>query len=66
MTLREKQLRVTKQVFDSKDWGMMIDVNTPGVICSNKAIDKTSEILKAVDLAYEKDTTNKTKTIKAA
>lgn len=66
MTLREKQLKVTKQVFDSKGWGMMIDVNTPGVICSNKAIDKTPEILKAVDAAYEKDASGKVKTIKAA
>ncbi len=61
MFLREKQLKVTKQVFDTKGWGLMIDVNTPGVICSNKAIDKTSEILRAVDVDFEKELVSKVK-----
>ncbi len=65
-TLRDKQLKVAKGCFDKNGWGMAIDVNTPGVLFVNKAIDKTEEVLKEVDAAYEKELANKTKTIKAA
>ena len=52
--LRDKQLKSAKKVFDDKDWGMMIDKNTPGVLFVNNAIDKTDEILKVIDAEYNK------------
>lgn len=55
MMLREKQLKTAKRIFDGKNWGMMIDKNTPGVLFVNDAIDKTSEVLKIVDAEYAKD-----------
>lgn len=54
MLLREKQLTTAKRIFEEKNWGMMIDKNTPGVLFVNKSIDKTNEILKIVDAEYEK------------
>ena len=64
--LRDKQLKVAKGVFDKNSGGMAIDVNTPGVLFVNKAIDKTDDVLKEVDAAYEKELLNKAKTVKAA
>lgn len=52
--LRDKQLKLAKQVFDKKGWGMMIDRNTPGVLFVNDSIDKTDEILKVVNIEYNK------------
>lgn len=55
IALRNKQMKVANEVFEQKKWGMMIDNNTPGVLFVSKAIDKTDEILKAVDAKYEKE-----------
>lgn len=54
ITLREKQMAVIKDVFDKEGWSMLVDSNTPGVLCVSNAIDKTEEILKIVDTKYEK------------
>ncbi len=62
--LRDKQLSVTEKVFKAKNWGMLIDKNTPGVLCVNNAIDKTKELLKIIDAEYEKEIKT-TKTAKA-
>lgn len=51
--LRNKHMEVANKVFEKKDWGMMIDRNTPGVLFVKKAIDVTDEILKAVDEEYD-------------
>jgi outer membrane protein len=55
MILREKQLSVTAEIFDKKGWGLMIDRNTPGVLFVNNSIDKTENVLKAVDENFEKN-----------
>lgn len=57
ISLRNKQMKVANEVFEQKNWGMMIDNNTPGVLFVSRAIDKTDEILKAVDEKYEKEST---------
>jgi Skp family chaperone for outer membrane proteins len=54
IALRNKQMKVANEVFEQKKWGMMIDNNTPGVLFVSSAIDKTDEILKAVDEKYGK------------
>ena len=54
MVLREKQLSVTAEIFEKESWGLMIDRNTPGVLFVNNAIDKTEDVLKAVDKTFEK------------
>jgi Skp family chaperone for outer membrane proteins len=56
ISLRNKQMKVANEVFEQKNWGMMIDNNTPGVLFVSRAIDKTDEILKSVDERYEKET----------
>ncbi len=53
--LREKQMKVVNSVCKSQDWGLMIDKNVPGVLFVNNAIDKTEEVLKAVNVDYEKE-----------
>ncbi|MFH1643933.1 MAG: OmpH family outer membrane protein [bacterium] len=58
--LRDKQMKVANEVFKKNDWGLMIDKNTPGVLFVNNSIDKTKEMLKAVDQKYEEETTNVT------
>ena len=53
--LREKQMKVVNNVCKKQDWGLMIDKNVPGVLFVNNAIDKTEEVLKAVNVDYEKE-----------
>lgn len=53
--LRNKQMKVASEVFEKKDYGLMIDSNTPGVLFVSKAIDKTDEILKVVDEQFTKE-----------
>lgn len=55
ISLRNKQMKVANEVFEQKKWGMMIDNNTPGVLFVSSAIDKTDDILKAVDAKYENE-----------
>lgn len=55
ISLRNKQMKVANEVFEQKKWGMMIDNNTPGVLFVSRAIDKTDDILKAVDAKYENE-----------
>ncbi len=71
--LRDKQLALTKKVFEDKKWGIMIDKNTPGVLCVANAIDKTNELLKIIDQEFDKSAkasskkvSTKKKQIKAA
>jgi hypothetical protein len=45
-------MKVVNQEFEKQQWGLLIDKNTPGVLCVAKAIDKTDELLKKVDDAY--------------
>ncbi len=54
--LRNKQMKVASEVFEKKDYGLMIDSNTPGVLFVSKAIDKTDEILNVVDEQFAKET----------
>lgn len=62
LTLRDKQMKIVNQEFESQSWGLLIDKNTPGVLCVAKAIDKTDEILKKVDAAWNvEQTKNKIK-----
>lgn len=53
--LRNRQMKVANEVFEKKEYGLMIDSNTPGVLFVSKAIDKTDEILKVVDEKFEKE-----------
>ncbi len=50
--LREKQLKVVKEVSEKEKFGAVVDVNTPGVLFVSNAIDKTDLMLKAVDEQY--------------
>lgn len=52
ITLRDKQMKVVNEEFEKQQWGLLIDKNTPGVLCVAKAIDKTEELLKKVDDSY--------------
>gem|GEM_PF-2187798 len=54
IALREKQMAVINDVFEKEGWMMLVDRNTPGVLCVSNAIDKTEEILKIVDSKFEK------------
>lgn len=54
MKLRDKQLNVANGMCEEEKWGLVIDKNTPGVLFVNKAIDKTSEVLKRVNETYDK------------
>lgn len=56
--LRDKQLAVANSMCQEKDWGIVIDKNTPGVLFVNKAIDKTDDLLKKVDELYEQPALN--------
>lgn len=53
--LRDKQLAVANNLCQEEQWAMVIDKNTPGVLFVNKAIDKTTEVLRKVDELYEKN-----------
>ena len=52
--LRERQMVNVSNVFENKNWGMVIDRNTPGVLFVKNAIDKTDELLKIVDEDFDK------------
>lgn len=52
MQLHDKQRKVADRLMSEQNWGMIIDKNTPGVLCVSKAIDKTSDVLKALDAEY--------------
>ncbi len=52
--LRERQMINVSNVFENKNWGMVIDRNTPGVLFVKNAIDKTDELLKIVDEDFDK------------
>jgi Skp family chaperone for outer membrane proteins len=52
MALREKQLKVIKEVSEKEKWGAVVDINTPGVLFVSNAIDRTDLVLKAVDAKY--------------
>lgn len=52
LALRDKQMKIVNEEFEKQQWGLLIDKNTPGVLCVAKAIDKTEELLKKVDDAY--------------
>jgi len=53
VALREKQMSVVQQLSESKKWDVVIDKNTPGVLCVSNAVDKTKEVLDAVDAKYD-------------
>lgn len=53
--LRDRQMKVANEVFKKNNWGLMIDKNAPGVLFVNNAIDKTKEMLKAVDQKYQEE-----------
>lgn len=59
MALRERQQSVITEVFKKENWGLLIDKNTPGVLCVNEAIDETPMVLKAVDEKYQENKTQK-------
>jgi Skp family chaperone for outer membrane proteins len=65
IALREKQLAVISETFTNKGWMMLVDRNTPGVICVSDSIDKTDELLKIVDASYEAKKASPSKTIVA-
>ncbi|MFH0898935.1 MAG: hypothetical protein V1855_05120, partial [bacterium] len=48
-----------EKMFKEKNWGLLIDKNTPGVLCVNNAIDKTKDVLKLIDQDYDKTTEKK-------
>lgn len=50
--LREKQLAVVNKMFEREKWDMVVDKNTPGVLCVSNALDQTSSVLKAIDDEY--------------
>lgn len=52
--LRERQMVNVSSVFENKNWGMVIDRNTPGVLFVKNAIDKTDELLKVVDEDFDR------------
>ncbi|MBD3231693.1 hypothetical protein GF322_03445 [Candidatus Dependentiae bacterium] len=59
MSLREKQLANVSKIFENKNWGLVIDRNTPGILFVKDSIDKTDELLKSIDEEYEKTTAKK-------
>lgn len=65
IALRETQLKVVTQQSEQKGWAAVMDKNTPGLICVSSAIDRTDEILRAVDASYEASKAKKT-TVKTA
>lgn len=60
LALRDKQMKVVNATFESEQWGLLIDKNTPGVLCVAKAIDKTDDLLKKVDAAFDIEQTKNT------
>jgi Skp family chaperone for outer membrane proteins len=52
LALRDNQLKVINKVFEKEQWGLLIDKNTPGVLCVSNAIDKTPIVLAEVDKQY--------------
>ncbi len=69
VTLRERQLAVIAKVSEKEAWGAVIDKNTPGLlfVAADSNIDKTDEVLRAVDVDYKaKNTAKTTTTVKTA
>ena len=70
MALRERQQSVISEVFKKEEWALLIDKNTPGVLCVAEAIDQTPLVLQAVDAkhqeAKEKKSAPKPTTVKTA
>jgi Skp family chaperone for outer membrane proteins len=61
VTLRQSQLGSIQELCQKNEWGALIDKNAPGVLFVSNAIDRTEEVLKAVDEKYQavkKATTN--------
>jgi len=52
MSLRERQLKTVNEVFEKEKWGVVIDKNSPGVLCISSAVDQTEKVLAAVDAKY--------------
>ncbi len=57
--LRDKQLLVANTISEEEKWGLVVDKNTPGVLFVNKAIDRTSVVLKKVDEVFGQTSTMK-------
>lgn len=51
--LRNKQIVVVNSLLKEKEWGMIVDKQTPGVLAVNSEIDVTDEVLKAVNKKYD-------------
>jgi outer membrane protein len=62
VALHEKQRAVINEVFEKEQWSMLIDKNTPGLLCVSTAIDRTDKVLKAVDAKYLASNGKKTST----
>lgn len=60
LALRDKQLGVVNEVFASKKLDMLVDKQTPGVLCISDTIDETASVLKAVDEKYMEEKSKKT------
>jgi outer membrane protein len=70
LALRERQQSVINEVFKQEKWSLLIDKNTPGVLCVAETIDQTPLVLQAVDSKYQegkaKKTAPKAATVKTA
>lgn len=53
MKLRENQMNVIAKVCEEKGWNFLLDKNTPGLLYAARATEKTDELIKELDRAYE-------------
>lgn len=60
LALRERQQAVINEVFAQEKWSLLIDKNTPGVLCVAETIDQTPLVLAAVDAKYQETKAKKT------
>lgn len=52
LALRDRQMKIVNEVFETEKWGAVIDKATPGLLCVSSAIDRTEKVLSAVDAKY--------------
>lgn len=62
LALRERQLGQITQISAKEGWGAVIDKNTPGLLCVSDALDRTDQVLKAIDANYQSKGSGKAKT----
>ncbi len=52
LALRDRQMKIIGGIFDKEGYAAIIDKNAPGVLFVSNTIDKTDDVLKAIDANF--------------